>query len=164
MRLARAADGESFGLLTSNPRVDSQVQLDVKLIEADQIAAPGLELDRGRYVDGILFDVHGNALSYDILREHPGDNAFSLANNYYSVGAASVIHYFRCDRPGQIRGIPDITPALPLFAQLRRFTLAVLAAAETAGSSKKSRNNFCDSTFIDTPHRHRRHRNRGRPR
>ena len=36
------------------------------------------------------------------------------------------------DRPGQARGIPDITPALPLFAQLRRFTLAVLAAAETA--------------------------------
>ena len=28
--------------------------------------------------------------------------------------------------------INDITPALPLFAQLRRFTLAVLAAAETA--------------------------------
>ena len=48
---------------------------------------------------------------------------------YDRVPAAAVIHYFRTDRPGQRRGIPEITPALPLFAQLRRYTLAVIAAA-----------------------------------
>ena len=58
--------------------------------------------------------------------------------------AAAVLHYFRCDRPGQIRGIPDITPALPLFAQLRRFTLAVLAAAETAAD-------FAGILYTDAP-------------
>ena len=57
---------------------------------------------------------------------------------------AAVLHYFRCDRPGQIRGIPDITPALPLFAQLRRFTLAVLAAAETAAE-------FAGILYTDAP-------------
>jgi capsid protein len=31
-----------------------------------------------------------------------------------------------------LRGIPRTTPALPLFSQLRRFTLATLTAAETA--------------------------------
>src|SRR5690606_18565812 len=41
-------------------------------------------------------------------------------------------HLYRQDRPGQIRGIPEIMPALPLYAQLRRYTLAVIAAAETA--------------------------------
>ena len=55
-----------------------------------------------------------------------------------------MLHYFRCDRPGQIRGIPDITPALPLFAQLRRFTLAVLAAAETAAD-------FAGILYTDAP-------------
>jgi len=45
-----------------------------------------------------------------------------------------VIHYFRTDRPGQSRGIPEITPALPLFAQLRRYTLAVVASAESVAS------------------------------
>ncbi|GIW78784.1 MAG: hypothetical protein KatS3mg105_0591 [Gemmatales bacterium] len=40
------------------------------------------------------------------------------------------MHWYRVDRPGQSRGIPEITPALPLFAQLRRYTLAVLSAAE----------------------------------
>ena len=43
-----------------------------------------------------------------------------------------MIHLFRPDRPGQRRGVPEITPAIPLFAQLRRYTLAVIAAAETA--------------------------------
>jgi capsid protein len=55
-----------------------------------------------------------------------------------------MIHWFRTDRPGQHRGIPEITPALPLFAQLRRYTLAVLAAAETAA-------NFAAVLYTDSP-------------
>jgi capsid protein len=58
----------------------------------------------------------------------------SLGLDYDRVSAESVIHWFRADRPGQRRGIPDITPALPIFAQLRRFTAAVLDAAETAAN------------------------------
>lgn len=144
MRLARVADGESFGLLTSNDRVDARVKLDVKLIEADQVASPSLTPDRSRYIDGILFDADGNPVTYDVLREHPGDATFGLGENFDTIPAASVLHYYRCDRPGQIRGIPDITPALPLFAQLRRFTLAVLAAAETAAD-------FAGILYTDAP-------------
>jgi capsid protein len=60
------------------------------------------------------------------------------------VPAQSMIHWFRADRPGQARGIPDIMPALPLFAQLRRFTLAVIAAAETAAD-------FAGILYTDAP-------------
>ncbi len=144
MRLARVSDGESFGLLTDNPKVDTPVQLDIKLVEAEQITSPSLSLDGTNYFDGIQFDEHGNAISYNVLKEHPGDDAFSLSDDYESIDAASVIHYFRSDRPGQIRGVPDITPALPLFAQLRRFTLAVLAAAETAAD-------FAGILYTDAP-------------
>jgi capsid protein len=115
MRLARVSDGESFGLLTNNPRINSPIQLDLKLIEAEQVTSPILALDSYRYLDGIRFDEHGNAISYDVLREHPGDDAFSLTENYETIDASSILHYFRSDRPGQIRGVPDITPALPLF-------------------------------------------------
>ena len=41
-------------------------------------------------------------------RQHRG--GFSL--DYDRVPAASMIHYFRMERPGQSRGIPEITPAL----------------------------------------------------
>ena len=144
MRLARVSDGESFGLLTSNERVDTPVKLDLRLIEADQVASPTLAQDTNRYVDGIQFDADGNPISYDVLREHPGDVTFSVDEEFDSIPASAVLHYFRCDRPGQIRGIPDITPALPLFAQLRRFTLAVLAAAETAAD-------FAGILYTDAP-------------
>jgi capsid protein len=40
--------------------------------------------------------------------------------------------------------VPDILPALPLFAQLRRFTLAVIAAAETAAD-------FAGILYTDAP-------------
>jgi len=60
------------------------------------------------------------------------------------VPADAVVHWFRSDRPGQHRGIPEITPALPLFAQLRRYTLAVIAAAETAAD-------FAAVLFTDAP-------------
>ncbi|MFT5301677.1 MAG: hypothetical protein ACI87E_001284 [Mariniblastus sp.] len=49
-------------------------------------------------------------------------------NDFDRVSANAMIQH-RADRPEQTRGIPDITPTPPLFAQLRRFTLAVLAAA-----------------------------------
>jgi capsid protein len=55
-----------------------------------------------------------------------------------------MIHWFRADRPGQHRGVPEITPALPLFAQLRRYTLAVLGAAETAAD-------FAAVIYTDAP-------------
>jgi len=42
------------------------------------------------------------------------------------------VHWFRATRPEQHRGIPEITPALALYAQLRRYTLAALGAAEVA--------------------------------
>ncbi len=43
-----------------------------------------------------------------------------------------MLHCFRPERPGQLRGIPALTPALILFAYLRRFTVATIDAAETA--------------------------------
>ena len=131
MRQSRAVDGEAFALLTSNDRLDSEVQLDIKIIEADQVTTPDLVPSDINAIDGIRFDGQGNPIEYHVLRTHPGD-IYPLLWAYDRIPARSVIHWFRADRPGQARGIPDITPALPLFAQLRRYTLAVLAAAETA--------------------------------
>jgi capsid protein len=108
------------------------VQLDLRLVEADRVCTPDLSAVVSHAVDGIVFDAAGNPVEYHVLREHPGDMVFRRAAAFDRVPAESMLHWFRVDRPGQVRGIPDITPALPLFAQLRRFTLAVIAAAETA--------------------------------
>ena len=135
MRVAQCESGECFGLLTSNPRIAAPVQLDLRLIEADQVATPfGALPPEERAVDGIVFDGFGNPIAYYVLRRHPGDPRAWRAgpDDYDLMPIESVVHLFRAERPGQNRGIPEITSSLSLFATLRRYTLAVLAAAEQA--------------------------------
>jgi lambda family phage portal protein len=137
MRQARAQDGEAFAVLFSNDKLSSPVKLDLKLIEADQVATPSAKLGipgAALTTDGIEFDPFGNPVAYHVLKSHPGSGAAAATLNYDRLPADSVIHWFRTDRPGQRRGLPDILPALPLFAQLRRYTLAVIAAAESAAN------------------------------
>ena len=144
MRMARAESGEAFCMLVANPKVDSLVKLDLRLIEADQVATPDLARWFTTAVDGIVFDAHGNPIEYHLLKNHPGDSLARFSLDYDRIPAAAMVHYLRTDRPGQSRGIPEITPALPLFAQLRRYTLAVLAAAETAAD-------FAAVLYTDAP-------------
>lgn len=145
MRAARATDGEGFAVLVSNPALPTPVKLDLRLVEADRVTTPDLSFLDPHAIDGIVFDDAGNPVEYHLLKAHPGDTRSGfLGVEYDRVPADSVIHYFRVDRPGQSRGIPDLTPALPLFAQLRRFTLAVLGAAETAAD-------FAGILYTDAP-------------
>lgn len=139
--LSTIVDGEAFFLLTTNPLLDSSVTLDVQLVDCDQITTPYAAPIRNNSVDGIEYDRYGNPSVYHMLKVHPGDMAgYSPAETltlegsqtYKNIPAHLMIHWFRTDRPGQARGIPEITPALPIFSQLRRYTLAVLMSAEIA--------------------------------
>lgn len=133
MRMAKIVDGEAFAILTTNQRVEYPVQLDLKLIEADQVSTPFLNPANALEIDGIKLDQDGNAIQFNVLKSHPGSTTmggFGLEST--PIPAEQMIHLFRCDRPGQHRGVPETTSALPLFALLRRFTLATVAAAETA--------------------------------
>jgi len=133
MRVAQVEDGEAFALLTTNPRLASPAQLDLRLVEADQVTTPLFTpvMGAGLAVDGIVFDGASNPVEYHLLRRHPGDTGgFNLG--FDRVPATAMVHLFRPDRPGQRRGVPELTPALPIFADLRRYSQAVIAAAETA--------------------------------
>ena len=134
---ARIQDGEAFDLFIENPGLPTPVKLDLRPIEADQVRFVDISLLLTPSVDGIRFDDFGNPVSYHVLRVHPG--YWSYATGFigmpweYDVWPAKfVLHWFRQDRPGQHRGLPEMMPALPLFAQLRRYCLATLQAAETA--------------------------------
>jgi lambda family phage portal protein len=133
MRKARAGDGEAFGLLITNPKMRCDVQLDLRLVECDQVTTPTMRVADPLQVDGIDYDGYGNPIVYTLLKEHPGDY-YAWAWEYDEIPASLVIHWFRKDRPGQCRGVPEITPAIELFGQLRRYTLATLTAAETAAN------------------------------
>jgi lambda family phage portal protein len=131
-KTAKICDGEVFALKTSNRRLRG-VQLDVKLIEADQIMSPmGFMTESD--VDGLRFDQDGNVTDYWVSKTHPGSLTPGFVLDGDWVDADYVCHWFHATRPGQHRGVPEIAPALELFALLRRYTLAVVTAAETAAN------------------------------
>lgn len=144
VRVARCQDGEAFILLAQNPNLPNEnVKLDLQLIEADRVTEDKFNSDPN-CVDGVAFDEFGNPKSYRVLKYHPGGEYATCEDEGRDVPAENMIHIFRADRPGQHRGVPEITPALPLFAQLRRFTLAVLSAAEAAAD-------FAGILYTDAP-------------
>lgn len=134
-KMSKAESGEVFIQKTTNPGLSHPVKLDFRLIEADQVTTPDewMSKSEDQAVDGIVFDSAGNPAEYHILKEHPGSTAITAGQlEYRRVSAKHILHWFRQDRVNAARGIPEILPALPLFACLRRFTLAVLGSAETA--------------------------------
>ena len=132
MKKSKTRDGEIFALKITNKNLKG-VTLDFMPIEAEMVDTPIIRNTKNGtgWNDGIQVDTYGYPKRYFVYDEHPnGPNASLSAGK--PVNASSVIHWFKKDRAGQIRGVPEITPALPLFAFLRRYTLAVVAAAELA--------------------------------
>ncbi len=137
MRIARCQDGETFAILSTNPELNDPVKLDLRVIEADRVCGDRVSRIKGksvRYVDGIAYDEWDNPVSYQVLNEHPGSGFCSLfsSRSCRSIPAEYMLHLFSQERPEQHRGIPELSAALPLFAQLRRYNMAALSSAEAA--------------------------------
>lgn len=127
---AKVTDGEAFLLAKNNPSVSDVVKLDIVPIECDQVTSLYATVVDPNQIDGVRFDDFGNPLTYDILRYHPGAQWAYTKIQSDVIDARYVCHLFREDRPGQHRGVPEITATLGLFAQARRYREATVAAAE----------------------------------
>lgn len=136
LALAELRDGDGFAKLITNPRLDNIVKLDIRLIESEQVCSPSAHVFRGDGDDsGVEVDAYGNVVGYWVLGVHPADVPMGdAAVQPTLIPGNEIIHLFHCVRAGQLRGIPSLTPALPLMALLRRYTLAVVSAAETAAN------------------------------
>lgn len=140
LRFAKFQDGEGFKFVTHNRQLNHAIKYDYRIFECDQISSfisPSALSNRGKIpeIDGVRFDRQsGEPTHYYLLNEHPGETEIfnylpTLEGQW--VPASQVIHWFRQDRPW-LRGIPETTPTLPLWALLRRYTLAVVQNAEIA--------------------------------
>lgn len=134
LRRVRAVDGEGFIFLEDDPDLEP-ISLDLKEYEAEQVATPYFYPLDPLQVDGIELNQQRKPKFYHLLYEHPGD-LFNYRGlfRFERVPAKLVVHWFRATRPGQYRGIPEFTQSLGLFANLRRYRDATIAAAETAAS------------------------------
>lgn len=138
MRSDIIMSGEPFSVAVLNDRINHPVQLDWKVIEPDCCVSPGwfaISNENQGDVDGIKIDSIGNPIAYYILDSHPGGSMFPALSKSGGkwVDEKYVTHWFRKDR-GWTRGIPEITPSLPLCAVLRRFIMAETKHAEAVAS------------------------------
>jgi capsid protein len=132
MRRAKCVDGEAFAQFVTNRRLRNAVKLDVRPFECDLVESWAGSI-RDDEIDGIRFDAAQNPVEYRVLKVHPGDHRITLktlAGEW--IDARYIMHYFSATRPGQVRGVSELLPALSLFGQLRMFTQSVLSCATRA--------------------------------
>jgi capsid protein len=137
MRIARQAqlrDGESFAVFHGNRGSNFPIQLDLVCLETEMCQDPTygtMKDSEYQNVDGIFYDSNRNPVKYRFLKEHPGGASYlALQDSYQDYDAKWVHHFFDEERPGQARGIPELSATLLQFANLRRYSKAVLGAAE----------------------------------
>ena len=135
MRVAKGVDGETMAHFATNEKLRHAIKLDLAVTECDQFTTPFDKGQLSQVDDGIEYDAYGNPLWYYRYKSHPGGQSwFSDPFAYERLPADQVIHLYRCDRPGQLRGMSEFVTALSIFAQLRGWTQAELDAARCAAS------------------------------
>lgn len=70
----------------------------------------------GPVVQGVEFDKLGRRVAYWLFPEHPGSNKATGTSR--RIPASEILHVFRAERPGQVRGVPWLAAVI---ARLREF-------------------------------------------
>jgi lambda family phage portal protein len=98
------------------PEDGMTVPLQVQLLESEMCPYWfNMQADNGNWImNGIELDLRGKRAAYWFYPIHPGDMPIEVFGSMAPVRipASEVLHVFRCTRPGQMRGVPLVTPAL----------------------------------------------------
>lgn len=109
--------------------------LQIQLLEPDYLDTTKDSMMNGenRIIQGIELSPLNEIVAYWLFPEHPGSYVVS-AKGFVSqrVPAADILHMFRIDRPGQIRGVPWLSPAILRLRDLDEFEDALLVRQKIA--------------------------------
>jgi len=111
------------------------VPLQVQLLEAEHVDPAYNEYvfsGSGRIQAGIEFDALNRRKGYWMYRDHPGDMLNRRSLERVFVPSVNVLHLFQPQRPGQIRGVPQLAPALATLYELDKYDDAELARKQIA--------------------------------
>lgn len=111
------------------------VPLQVQLLEADHLPVSKNErLPRGEIVNGVEFDDDGRRIAYHLLTRHPGEYGRQVGDSTRTVRvpADEIAHVFLALRPGQVRGVPELSTVLLRLHSLDNFDDAVLFRQEVS--------------------------------
>jgi lambda family phage portal protein len=87
----------------------------------------------GPTYNGVEFDAQGRRTAYWLFTSHPGGMRLQTTQFYsVRVPAERVIHVYRVDRPGQIRGVPWLAAAITRLKDFDDFEDAELMQQKVA--------------------------------
>ena len=117
--------------LTDGFRVPMQLQvLDPDFIDTTKDTST-LPAGQSRIIQGVQFDGIGRRTGYWLYKEHPGALAGGFPTSQF-VPAESVLHIFRPNRPGQVRGLTWFAPVILQLKDLDEFEDATLVKQKIA--------------------------------
>lgn len=110
------------------------IPLQLQVLEPEFIDTAATRGEAGnRLINGIEYDRRARPVAYHLFTEHPGSYALGAVGlKSVRVPASEVDHVFRCDRPGQGRGIPWATPVMTRLHALDDYEDAALERARVA--------------------------------
>ena len=120
-------NGESLIQITKKERSFRPFSTALNIIEPDRLETPFKLRQDKRIRSGVRVDSDGEPTGYWIKETHPGDmrlrdqkksRNFKFVKARDEFGNRNIIHYFEKMRPGQSRGVPEITPSLSIFKDL----------------------------------------------
>ena len=108
-----------------------EVPLQLQVLEPDHLDTYKNEtlVDGGYIQAGIQFNVIGQRVGYWIYPDHPGEfvTTFFRANRQsVFIPASEIIHYYKRERPSQVRGIPELSTVLMGLRDLDDYRQALL--------------------------------------
>lgn len=125
----RCESGEALVLLDKTGAVVSGgVPLGLQVLEPDWIA-DDVEAMAG-WRDGIRFDEGGRRVQYRLWNGNPTESGYTLRRDARDVPADALVHLFRQERPGQIRGVPDLASVIMRLRDLEDYHDAALLLAK----------------------------------
>ena len=135
------------GLVRIRRSSNGEVPLSLQVIEPDHIASSAVIANKAsgnRVINGVELDRQGRVVAYYLYDEHPGasgQNVQNIRDNYTPkrVLAKNVLHIYRRDRPGQLRGVPWLHPVIIPLRELNEYQDAYLVRAKISA---------CFSAFI----------------
>ena len=129
MAIAKIVDGESFAMFTTSRKAKGIATLYLRTFEADRCTSLVVAIDGPHQVDGLKIDTDTGEVTHFYVHDTISPHMLGQPTE---IPADQVCHWFKQDRPGQHRGIPELITSLPLCVLLREYTLAVVSAARTA--------------------------------
>jgi len=127
--------GEFFTQIAVDQQADTPIKTRLVNIHPRRIGTPAEDLNNAQTALGIDLTNLGKPVNYHVADVPANDLIVNAFMTFKNVPAADMIHGFRIDEPGQIRGTPWLACALQVIADLRDYEAQVLDAARAAADS-----------------------------